>query len=241
MKKLAIGTLVGIALTSTSFAYSSEKLDVIPFAVKILFNNESKPMDNKYEVLNYNGHTYLPARYIAENMSGGIEFNDKNKEVNIRYYDFSKTMTSQLNSKEENESFSLSIRSQKETYAANETINIWSDLLYKGTAPIEIKHGDPLLTFYIVDEEGKLIAQPRNLVGLTTAIKENAQVLNTLPHVLIKEYNFHKNKGSGKEQYENSPVTLDPGVYTIGVSANYSTGNDKKGTEIKTDIKITVK
>ncbi|NRF89843.1 hypothetical protein HQN89_02160 [Paenibacillus frigoriresistens] len=76
MKKFILGLICGIALTATTAVYASESIQAYLFPAKIEINGQSKELSNEYKVLNYNGHAYVPIRFIGESLGLGVVYTD---------------------------------------------------------------------------------------------------------------------------------------------------------------------
>jgi hypothetical protein len=53
-----------------------------------VFNGQSKDVDNEYTTLNYNGHAYVPVRFVAEHMGGNIRYEESSKSIMINYINY---------------------------------------------------------------------------------------------------------------------------------------------------------
>ncbi|MCR8632019.1 ankyrin repeat domain-containing protein [Paenibacillus radicis (ex Xue et al. 2023)] len=85
MKKLVIGMILGAGLTLSTVVYASDTIQAIKFQVSFLFNGVSKQVDSEYTVLNYNGHAYVPIRFVAESMRGQVEYDETKQQISIKY------------------------------------------------------------------------------------------------------------------------------------------------------------
>lgn len=149
MKKFWIGiACAGVVSLGASVAYASDYVQALLFPVKIEFNGQNKVLGNDYTILNYNGHAYVPIRYIVENMGGEISYDGQLNQISIKYAE-DQNRFSELNSVKQEGSFSLSLASQKKEYTRNEAINIWAELIYSGSTTIEVQHANPLIVYYI--------------------------------------------------------------------------------------------
>src|SRR5690554_984076 len=84
MKKIIISFILGAFLSSVTVIYAADSVNAVLFPVKFDFNEVTKnPHDSGYEVLNYSNRTYVPIRYIAENMGVLIYYNEADKKVVI--------------------------------------------------------------------------------------------------------------------------------------------------------------
>lgn len=82
MKKLPIFLICAFAITVTTSAMAAETLQTYIFPAKIQINGEEKPLDHsEYEILNYNGHAYVPIRFVSEGLGKLVKF-DKKVDIN---------------------------------------------------------------------------------------------------------------------------------------------------------------
>ncbi|WP_171688971.1 ankyrin repeat domain-containing protein [Paenibacillus germinis] len=95
MKKIVIGMVLGAGITFSTAVYASDAIQAIKYQVKFLFNGVAKQLDSEYTVLNYNGHAYVPIRFVAESMRAQVEFNETEQQISIKYG----TPTEQLKSR----------------------------------------------------------------------------------------------------------------------------------------------
>ncbi|WP_426453902.1 stalk domain-containing protein [Paenibacillus sp. S-38] len=240
MKKVLLSALIigSTLITATSISYSSNYLEnVFLFPVKLLFNDTLKDLDKGYSTLNYNGHTYLPARFLVENMGGTIEYDPLEKTVSVLTADSSSEKISTLSSVKKEMDYELVLHSANSMYSEKKHLNIWGNLVYKGKQSKEITHASSVLVFYIRDEDGFETGVYRSAVGKKSLLNKNSEITYELPPALIREYNFQKNNGNGREEYENSSIFLKPGKYTIGINASFNDGTEKKlNTELQINI-----
>lgn len=75
--------LLGLCIPTVSIASNGIQASLFP--IKLIFNGKEQSVSKEYKVLNVDGHTYLPARFIVEKMEGGIKYNSKNKTIEIDY------------------------------------------------------------------------------------------------------------------------------------------------------------
>ncbi|TXK75475.1 stalk domain-containing protein [Paenibacillus sp. N3.4] len=83
MKKLIFGVVCGIALTATTAVYAADTIQAYLFPVTFEVNGQNKEVGSEYTLLNYNGHSYVPVRFVAESLGLGIKYLDKNKVISI--------------------------------------------------------------------------------------------------------------------------------------------------------------
>ncbi|MGF7036098.1 hypothetical protein J2T17_007149 [Paenibacillus mucilaginosus] len=240
MKKVLLGALIigSTLITATSISYSSNYLENVSlFPVKLLFNDTVKELDKGYSTFNYNGHTYLPARFLVENMGGAIDYDPVEKTVFVLNGDSSSEKISTLTSVKEETDYELVLHSANSMFNEKNYLNIWGNLVYKGEQPKEITHASSVLVFYIRDEDGFETGVYRSAVGKKSLLNKNSEITYELPPALIREYNFQKNNGNSREEYENSSIFLKPGKYTIGINASFNDGSEKN---INTELQINI-
>ncbi|NQX58246.1 ankyrin repeat domain-containing protein [Paenibacillus qinlingensis] len=95
MKKIVLGMVLGAGITFSTAVYAADAIQAVKYQVKFLFNGVAKQMDSEYTVLNYNGHAYVPIRFVAESMRAQVEFIEAEKQISIKFG----TPTEQLQSR----------------------------------------------------------------------------------------------------------------------------------------------
>lgn len=95
-KQLVGGIVIGamIATGGTAFANSSVA-PVITNWVKFKFNGEAKNLPSGYTVINYEGHTYVPARFIAEELGADVKWDVNSNTVLIDEQEVKQPTTSE--------------------------------------------------------------------------------------------------------------------------------------------------
>lgn len=83
MKKFILGLTCGIALTATTAVYASDTIQAYLFPAKYVFNGQSKELDSEYTTLNYNGHAYVPVRWVAENLGKIVKYEHETNIISI--------------------------------------------------------------------------------------------------------------------------------------------------------------
>ncbi len=94
VKRFTVGLICGAIFSISTIASASSGIKVDLFPAKFLFNNESKEITSEYKVFNYQGYSYVPIRYLAENMKSYIHYNSKDKVIEVQYLDPSKAIFS---------------------------------------------------------------------------------------------------------------------------------------------------
>lgn len=89
MKKFILGIVVGTFLSITTGVFASESVQTSLFPAFFKINGLNAPLDDKeYAVLNYQGHAYVPARFIAEQLGAFVDYTDRGsyKEITINHF-----------------------------------------------------------------------------------------------------------------------------------------------------------
>ncbi|MDF2651263.1 MAG: copper amine oxidase-like protein [Paenibacillus sp.] len=86
MKKFIFGLICGITVTTSTAVYASETIQTYLFPVRYEINGQNTEMEKEYSTLNYNGHAYVPIRFIAENLGAFVDYNEQNKEIKINHF-----------------------------------------------------------------------------------------------------------------------------------------------------------
>ncbi|KRF10188.1 hypothetical protein ASG89_01220 [Paenibacillus sp. Soil766] len=74
MKRFILGLICGMGLTATTTVFASDTIQAYLFPVKYEFNGQIKQLDSDYTTLNYNGHAYVPVRFVAESLGVGVRY-----------------------------------------------------------------------------------------------------------------------------------------------------------------------
>ncbi len=83
-KQFISGIIVGgLLLSGGNVLANGTALPTITNWVKYKFNGEEKALPSGYTTLNYEGHTYVPARFIAEELGAEVKWDDETKSVSI--------------------------------------------------------------------------------------------------------------------------------------------------------------
>lgn len=83
MKKFVLGLICGVCLTATTAVYAADTIQAYLFPAKFEVNGQNKEIGSEYTVLNYNGHAYVPVRFVAESLGLGIRYVDKDNVISI--------------------------------------------------------------------------------------------------------------------------------------------------------------
>ena len=88
VRYLVLGMAIGGSLMTSTLAFAYSPVAAwVENNIKIYFNGELKELPDKYEILSYNGRTYTPARFIAEELGATVDWDEDNKSIYINYMD----------------------------------------------------------------------------------------------------------------------------------------------------------
>lgn len=73
-RTFACGLVAGAIIASSTTAFAADFIQAALYPIKLVINGEEQKIPDEYSVLNYNGHTYVPLRFIAENIGGKVGF-----------------------------------------------------------------------------------------------------------------------------------------------------------------------
>jgi hypothetical protein len=85
LKKFILGLLCGVILTGSPIVYASNTVQAYLFPVNYFFNGDNKELSNEYSTLNYNGHAYVPVRFITENIGGTVKYDDESGTILVNH------------------------------------------------------------------------------------------------------------------------------------------------------------
>ena len=84
---LTLGIAMGLFLSMGLQVFAGSALEKIEAyinnAVTFTIDKKNMELPEGYEVLTYNNRTYVPIRFIAENLGAEVEWNEVNKNINI--------------------------------------------------------------------------------------------------------------------------------------------------------------
>jgi hypothetical protein len=84
MKKFILGAAFGIVISASTVAYATDSIQTLLFPAKFEFNGKNAEVGNEYKVLNYNGHAYVPIRFVAENIGATIDYDPETKKIFVK-------------------------------------------------------------------------------------------------------------------------------------------------------------
>lgn len=92
MKKFVLGLICGVGLTATTAVYAADTIQAYLFPAKFEVNGQNKEIGSEYTVLNYNGHAYVPVRFVAESMGALVKYEDTTRTISIEQTNLSKKL-----------------------------------------------------------------------------------------------------------------------------------------------------
>ncbi|MGF7035964.1 hypothetical protein J2T17_007015 [Paenibacillus mucilaginosus] len=84
MKTFILGLTCGLALSAAAAAAAAETLQVYGFPAAFEINGQMKEPGSEYTVLNYNGHAYVPIRFIGESLGLGVRYIDRDRVISLQ-------------------------------------------------------------------------------------------------------------------------------------------------------------
>ncbi|WP_187274016.1 stalk domain-containing protein [Paenibacillus sp. N3.4] len=84
MKRFILGAVFGILLSATTITYASDSIKTLLFPAKFEFNGKNTELGDEYKVLNYNGHAYVPIRFVTENIGATIDYDPETEIIFVK-------------------------------------------------------------------------------------------------------------------------------------------------------------
>ncbi|WP_058302805.1 copper amine oxidase N-terminal domain-containing protein [Gorillibacterium timonense] len=84
MKKFMLGLLCGALLASSTVAFAASPLQARLFPAGFTINGKEVQLDKAYKVLEADGHTYVPVRFVAENLGATVGYEADSHRVYIQ-------------------------------------------------------------------------------------------------------------------------------------------------------------
>jgi opacity protein-like surface antigen len=81
--KRSLWLAAALLLVLASAAHAADAVRAVLFPVTYVFNHEVKEPDPEYVTLNYNGRTYVPVRFVAENLGARVNYDENSRTVTI--------------------------------------------------------------------------------------------------------------------------------------------------------------
>lgn len=76
IRTFACGLVAGAIIASATPAFAADFIQAALYPIKLVINGQEQKIPEEYSILNYNGHTYVPLRLIAENVGGKVGFKE---------------------------------------------------------------------------------------------------------------------------------------------------------------------
>ncbi|PWV95698.1 copper amine oxidase-like protein [Paenibacillus cellulosilyticus] len=226
LKIAAAVICLGGAFTAVSYASDLVQAHLSNGAIYI--NNEKKELPSGQSVMNVNGSTYVPIRFISEQLHNIVGYDAQSKSVyiddnQIRYNKSTVTQSDQT------EQFKLKLSSAKTRYAEGEPLNVWASLTSLSKEELTIHHGGALILYYIRGADGTeaSLLDPQMLV--TETFQYDNERLESMPQELLISYNLNRLHSDDLDTYMRTtprPAALPKGKYVIGAVSSYSLNED---------------
>jgi hypothetical protein len=89
LKKLVLGLICGLIFAVSTVTYASDAVQVYLFPAKFSFNGKVTELSSdEYVILNYNGHAYVPIRFVAETMGAAVSYNESKRTIFVNSKDY---------------------------------------------------------------------------------------------------------------------------------------------------------
>lgn len=86
-KQLIAGVIIGSVVASTGVAAANQKITAYLSDIDFTFDGVRKDVPSGFSVLNYDGRTYVPARFVAEELGATVDWNNDTRTVVIKTKD----------------------------------------------------------------------------------------------------------------------------------------------------------
>ncbi len=222
MKKFVSGMLFGGLLACTSVVYASEGIEAYLFPVTYEVNGQAVDA-NGYITLNYEGHAYVPIRFISESLGSTVKYHDGEKRISI-------TQSPSRNAvRTINEGFLLEISSDKSEYRYGETPEITALFSYVGEdGGKTIYYSKPLVRFKIEDAEGNVREGGNWEDNNELTLNKGSYQAQKLDPLFIRYFNHTKSGITSLDEYlhrtPNEDV-WDKGEYKVTAAVEYGITN----------------
>jgi hypothetical protein len=84
MKKFIAGLTFGVLISLSSAVFASDPIQALLFPAKFEFNGKTVVPGEEYTVLNYQGHAYVPIRFIAEQIGATIDYEAETRQIFVK-------------------------------------------------------------------------------------------------------------------------------------------------------------
>ncbi|WP_248928280.1 ankyrin repeat domain-containing protein [Paenibacillus hamazuiensis] len=83
LKKVMLGFVCGVLLSACTAVYADDVVEALLVPLRVSVNGEAKRLGDEYRVLNYDGHVYLPARFVVETLGGQVFYDEQERKLSI--------------------------------------------------------------------------------------------------------------------------------------------------------------
>lgn len=84
MKKFIAGLSIGVLISLSSAAFAADSIQALLFPAKFEFNGKAVDPGEEYTVLNYQGHAYVPIRFIAEQIGATVGYEAETGQIFVK-------------------------------------------------------------------------------------------------------------------------------------------------------------
>jgi hypothetical protein len=84
MKKFILGLSCGLLLAGSSVAFASDTIQALLFPASFEINGSRVELNSDYQILNVEGHAYVPIRFVAENLGATIEYDSETQRIVVK-------------------------------------------------------------------------------------------------------------------------------------------------------------
>lgn len=86
VKYLLVGIIIGVTFMMSAMVFASSSVTaLLNNNVTLFFNGEERVLPEGYNILTYNGRTYTPARFVAEELGAEVLWDEATNSIFINY------------------------------------------------------------------------------------------------------------------------------------------------------------
>jgi hypothetical protein len=146
--------------------------------MKYFFNGHNKELSTEYTTLNYNGHAYVPVRFLAESMGATVEYHHESSAITINQpfvvqyrkdHDFGIPSLEGYITKVENQRV-LVVSSKQQDFSATGGVKEFYKAVWVSNVPQEVKVGQQVQVWF---QEGVLDSYPGQAMADKISFKPN--------------------------------------------------------------------
>jgi len=83
MRKYIVGFVCGALVMSSAAVYASDTIKATIFPVSINVNGQNTELPDGYKIINVEGRTYVPIRFVAESLDSVVAYDHSSKSIRI--------------------------------------------------------------------------------------------------------------------------------------------------------------